>query len=150
MVNGFFETLLTGILRRGASLRFGTLDQNYIRHVLLATNGLPAVFDTITVQVPASNRGPGYRLFTSRTAITRLLEALGSNTNPYPFRLLEGAANGVKGRLAANTNPRRLCLIKEALDDNPNFGNDTEFSGIWSHVVAGSTSHPVTVAMLLT
>lgn len=145
-MNGFFDTLLTGILRSGAASRFGPLDQNYIRNVLLATNGLPAVFDTIPVQVPASNQVPGYRPFTSRTAITRLLEGLGSNTNPYPFTLLEGPANGVKGRLAANNNPRDLDKIKRSLDETQNHGNDTEFSGIWSHVAAASTSHPVTVA----
>jgi hypothetical protein len=150
LVNWFFDTLLTGILRSGAASRFGPLDQNYIRNVLLGTNGLPAAFDMIPVQVPSSNQVPGYRPFTSRTAITRLLEALGSNTNPYPFTLLEGAANGIKGRLAANNNPRDLDKIKTSLNEAERRGDESEFSGIWSYMTAVSRNTCVRVADLLT
>lgn len=118
--------------------RYGPLDQNYIQNTLLADNGLPAIFDTLPLPVPAVNHVPGYRPFRSRTAMTRLLEALGSNTNPYPFTLLEASANGVKGRLAARQDPRSLKAVDDSLKSVESSGNEIEFSVVWSHMAAVS------------
>jgi len=149
-VNLFFDTLLTGILRSGAVSRFGALDSNYIHTTLLGENGLPAAFDSIQVQVPSSAQVPGWRPFYSRTAITRLLEALGSTTNPYPLTLLEAAANGVKGRLSANNNPRNLDQIRDLLNEAEHQGNETQFGQVWSHVAAASRNTSLGVVDLLT
>lgn len=90
-------------------------------------NGLPQAFDTIEVQVPARARVAGWRPYYTRRAIDRLLEALGSTSNPYPFTPLQGNVNGMKGRVAASSAAIADDKINRALraaegGDNPRFG----------------------------
>jgi len=104
-------------LRSGERSRYGALDNTYMNATLLRDNGLPIQFDQIPVPVPtvARNSAPAYQPFASRSALLRMAEALGSKTNPYPLTLLAQGPNGVKGRLAANNNPRDLDKIKKDL-----------------------------------
>jgi hypothetical protein len=72
--------------------------------------------------VPTRARGPGWRAFYSRRGVDRLLESLGSNSNPYPFTLLQGNVNGMKGRVAAGNaaiaDDRVARAVRAALGGN--------------------------------
>jgi hypothetical protein len=77
---------------------------------------LPAAYgQTIEVQVPQRARMTGWRPYYSQTPLTRLLEALGSVTNPYPFTLIQGSVNGLKGRVAYGNAATADAKIQSAM-----------------------------------
>jgi hypothetical protein len=128
LVNRFIETLLTGRLMSGDMSRYGKASIAFINDFLLADNVLPANGPAVSVH-PSSSGAP----YNSRSPIMRLLECLGSYTNSYPFLLLEGELNGMKGRLTQGVPLRNMDKITKSLDKAV-AGTDEDFASVVGNV----------------
>jgi hypothetical protein len=83
---------------------------------LFNPRGMPAAYGvSIEVQVPANGRVGGYKRFFSQMPNERLSEAAGSESNPYPFTLLQADLNDIKGSLASGVNPVSSDRIDNSL-----------------------------------
>ena len=117
---------MTGDLPTGRRSRYGPVPINDIYANLLTPSLGPNPEPVSIYMLPSSVE---QRL---RTPIDRLLEALGSRWNPYPFLMLEAPINQVKGRLAMGRVPmglgtaqRPTPLTGRALEN----GDETAFAG---------------------
>lgn len=96
-------------------------NENFWRNIWTNQEGLPANLRRVTPDSPDI-----------RQPVGRLFEAVGSNTNPHHFTLLEGNINAIKGQIETFNSPMARTRFRRYVRNALSSNNDNPAAAIES------------------